>query len=34
MWSAVHLLKDDLNISDPAERDDTQLTLFDIKGKK
>ena len=33
MWSAVNVLKVDPNISDPTNRHETQLTLFDINGK-
>ena len=33
MWSADNVLKDGPNISDATKRHNTQLTLFDIKGK-
>ena len=33
IWSDINVLKDDPNISDPTNRHDTQLNLFDINGK-
>ena len=33
VWTAVNVLKNGPKISDPNNRQDTQLNLFDINGK-